>query len=74
MGLEEAGDVYQVFTMRKGSENLVSIGKSLYVTYVDFEKAYDRTDREAMWLVLWMYGVNGDLIRGKKSFYEGRKA
>ena len=68
------GCVDQIFTMRQLSEKFVSKGKSLYVAYMDLEKAYDRIDREAMWRVLSMYGVNDDLIRGIRSFYEGSEA
>ena len=37
--------------------------KCLYVAYVDLEKAYDRVDREAMWRVLGMCGINGQLLK-----------
>ena len=49
-------------------------GKNLYVAYMDLEKAYDRIDRDAMWRVLRMYGVNGSLLKGIQSLYEESEA
>ena len=45
MGLEEAGDVWIRYLMRHLSEKFVSRGKSLCVSYMDLEKAYNRTGR-----------------------------
>ena len=41
--------VDQVFVIKQVSEKCVAKGKSLYVAYMDLEKAYDRVDRNAMW-------------------------
>ena len=68
------GCVDQIFVMNQLSEKYVSKGKSLHVAYIDLEKAYDRVDREAMWRVLEMYGVNGRLLQAVKSFYVESKA
>ena len=46
----------------------------MYVAYVDLEKAYDRVDREAMWRVLGMYGINGQLLKAVQSLYEKSEA
>ncbi len=35
---------------------------------VDLEKAYDRFDREALWNVLKIYGVGGQLLKGIQAF------
>ncbi len=35
--------------------------KKLYAAFMDLEKAYDRVDREALWSVLYIYGVGGQL-------------
>ena len=58
------GCVDQVFTLKQLSEKYVGKGKDLYVAYMDLEKAYDRIDRDAMWRVLRMYGVNVSLLKG----------
>ncbi len=33
------------------------------------EKAYDRVDREALWSVLYIYGVGIQLLKGMQAFY-----
>ena len=37
---------------------------------MDLEKAYGRIGRGAMWRVLEMHCVNGNLLRAVKSFYD----
>ena len=36
---------------------------------IDFEKVYDRVNREALWQVLGIYDVGGKLLSGIKSMY-----
>ena len=60
--------------MKQMSEKFVDKNKSLYVAYMDLEKAYDRVDREAMWRVLGMYGINGQLLKAVQSLYENSEA
>ena len=43
------GCVDQVFVMKQMSEKFCGKNKSLFVAYMDLEKAYDRIDRDAMW-------------------------
>ena len=46
----------------------------MYVAYIDLENAYDRVDREAVWCVLGMYGINGQLLKEVQSLYEKSEA
>ena len=48
--------------------------RALFVAYMDLEKAYDRIDRNAMWRVLSMYGINGKLLKVVQSLYERSEA
>ena len=41
----------------------------MYVGFIDLEKAYNRFNREALWLVLRMYDGSGKLLRGIKNMY-----
>ena len=41
---------------------------------MDLKKAYDRVDREAMWRVLGIYGINGQLLKVVQSLYEKSEA
>ncbi len=34
------------------------------------EKAYDRVNREALWRVLHIYDVGGQLLKGIQAFYQ----
>ena len=68
------GCVDQIFAVKQLSEKFVSKSKNLYVAYMDLEKAYDRIDRDAMWSVLGMYGVEGKLLRAIQSLYAESEA
>ena len=59
----------QVFMKRKLSEKFVNKGKRLYVAYMDLEKSYDIIDSETIWLAIWMFNVNNDVIREKNNFH-----
>ena len=37
--------------------------------FIDFEKAYDRVNKEGLWRVLRMYDVGSKLLRGIKAMY-----
>ncbi len=41
---------------------------------MDLEKAYNRVDREALWKVLRLYGVGGQLLKGIQAFYREANA
>ncbi len=43
--------------------------KKLYAAFMDLKKAYNRVDREALWSVLKVYGVGGQLLKGTQAFY-----
>ena len=56
------------------SERFVGKNKSLCVAYMDLEKAFVRVDRQVMWRVLVMYGINGQLLKAVQSVYEKSEA
>ena len=68
------GCVDQVFAMRQVCEKYLDKGKDVYWAFMDLEKAYDRVDREALWKVMGMYGVEGRLLRAVKSLYVNSRA
>ena len=53
------GCVDHVFVMKQMNEKFCGKNKSLFVAYMDLEKAYDRIDRDATWRVLSrpMFGI-----------------
>ncbi len=48
--------------------------QKLYAAFMDLEKAYDRVDREALWRMLKIYGVGGQLLKGIQAFYREANA
>ncbi len=46
----------------------------MYAAFTDLKKAYDRVDREALWSVLYIYGVGGQLLKGIQAFYREANA
>ncbi len=43
-------------------EEYLGKDKKLYAVFMDLEKVYYRVDREALWSVLKIYGVGGQLL------------
>ena len=43
----------------------------MFWAFMNLEKAYDRVDREALWIMLRLYGVGGNLLKAVQSFYVG---
>ena len=41
----------------------------MYVGFMDLEKAYDRVNREALWQLLRITVVGGNLMNGIKSMH-----
>ena len=68
------GCVDQIFTVKMLSEKYLVKGRKLYAAFMDLEKAYDRVDWNALWDVLKIYGVGGQLLQGIKAFYQGASA
>ena len=64
----------QTFVVRQICEKYVKKGKDVYFAFLNLEKAYDRVDREAMWKVLELYGVEGRLLSAVKSMYADSRA
>ncbi len=50
-------------------EGYLGKDKKLYAAFMDLEKAYDRVDREALWSVLKIFGVGGQLLKGIQAFH-----
>ncbi len=48
-------------------EEYLGKDRELYVAFIFLEKACDRVDREALWNILKIYGVGGQLMEGIKA-------
>lgn len=48
--------------------------KKVRAAFIDLEKGYEIFDRESLWKVLGMNGVDGNLVRAVSSMYEDANA
>ncbi len=64
------GCVDQIFAMKRLVEEYLHKDTKSYAAFMDLEKAYNRVDREALWSVLRIYGVGGQLLKGIQAFYK----
>ena len=56
------------------SESLLSnhcTGKAHYINVMDFEKAFDSVDRQALWRLMKLNGISEQFINQVKSQHEG---
>ena len=61
------GCVDQIFTLKQIGEKARE--KTVYVGFIDMEKAYDKVNREALWQVLRIYDAGGKPLSGIKTMY-----
>ncbi len=67
------GCIDQIFEMKRLVEEYLGKDKKLYTAFMNLEKAYDQIDR-ALWNVLHIYGVGGQLLKGIQAFYRRANA
>lgn len=60
----------QISTLRIIVEQSIEWNSSLYINFVDYEKAFDSLDRETLWKLLRHYGVPQKLTNLIKKMYE----
>ena len=63
--------VDQIATLRIIVEQSLEWNSSLYINFVDYEKAFDSVDRNTLWKLLRHYGVPTKLVNLIKNTYEG---
>ena len=61
----------QIATLRMIIEQSLEWNSSLYINFVDYEKAFDSVDRETLWKLLRHYGVPQKIVDIIKESYEG---
>ena len=61
----------QIATLRIIVEQSLEWNSSLYVNFVDYEKAFDSVDRKTLWKLLRHYGVPTKLVNLIKNSYDG---
>ena len=58
-----------VLALSKVIETRKKQGKSSFVAFVDFSKAYDHIDRSLLWHKLSAYGLQGKMMAAMKALY-----
>ena len=51
-----------LFILRNTIEQVVEWQATLYITFVDFEKAFDSVHRESLWKIMESYGIPRKII------------
>ena len=64
----------QIATLRIIIEQTLEWNQTLYMVFVDFEKAFDSLDRETLWKILRHYGIPDKIVKMIKLFYEDFQA
>ena len=64
------GTVDQIFILRNILEQVNKRNATLYVHFVDFEKAFDSIHRDSLWNIIRRYGIPAKLIQMVKTLYE----
>ena len=60
----------QIATLRMILEQSLEWNTSLYVVFIDYEKAFDSVDRSTLWKLLQHYGIPKKIIRMIRLAYE----
>ena len=61
----------QIATLRIILEQSLEWNSSLYVCFIDYEKAFDSLDRQTLWRLLRHYGIPTKLVNLIRNTYEG---
>ena len=63
-----------IFIVRQLQEKFCGVNNTLYMDFVDLEKAFDRVHRRVIWLTLRELGVDEWLVRPILSMYENARS
>ena len=64
----------QILSLRRIVEEMRNCNKEVTFCFVDFKKAFDSINREAMFEILLLYGIPNKIVQAIKSVYTNTKA
>ena len=65
------GTTEQIFILRNILEQVNEWQATLYINFVDFEKAFDSVHRNGLWTIMSQYGIPQKIINIVKAMYDG---
>ena len=65
------GTTEQIFILRNILEQVNEWQATLYINFVDFEKAFDSVHRNGLWMIMSQYGIPQKIINIVKALYDG---
>ena len=68
---QDRGCIDQIATLRIIVEQSMEFDSSLYMNFVDYEKAFDSLDRDTLWKLLRHYGIPEKIITLIRNAYDG---
>ena len=68
------GTIDAIFILRQLQEKYLARNKTLYFSFIDLEKAFDRVPREVLWWSMRRVGVEEWLVRVVQSMYKHAKS
>ena len=68
------GTIDAIFILRQLQERHLAKNKTLYFSFIDLEKAFDRVPREVLWWSMRKAGIEEWLIRTVQSMYRSTKS
>ena len=68
------GTTDAIFILRQMQEKYLGKNKTLYIAFVDLEKAFDRVPRDVLWWAMRKLGIEEWIIRLVQSMYSNAKS
>ena len=65
------GTTEQIFILRNILEQVNEWQATLYLNFIDFEKAFDSVHRNGLWMIMNQYGIPQKIINIVKALYDG---
>jgi len=65
------GTMEQIFILHNILEQVNEWQATLYINFVDFEKAFDSVHRNDLWMIMNQYGIPQKIINIVKALYDG---
>ncbi|VDO59450.1 unnamed protein product [Schistosoma margrebowiei] len=62
---------HQIATLRIIVEQSIESNSSLYINFIDYEKAFDSVDGTTLWKLLRHYGVPQKIVNIIQNYYDG---